>query len=118
MNTLAVSPMSSMPLMPPAIDVTAAADRAPPRDARAVDSAATGFESLFASMLLKEMRRTLQEGSLFGDDKGDVLGGLFDHFLGEHLAQAGALGIGAMVKNQWLARGDYGQQANPPTARR
>jgi hypothetical protein len=34
---------------------------------------------------------------MFGKDHGDVLGGLFDHFMGQHLAKSGALGIGAMV---------------------
>jgi Rod binding domain-containing protein len=29
-----------------------------------------------------------------------VLGGLFDTFMGDHLAKAGGLGIGKMVKHQ------------------
>lgn len=57
----------------------------------------TQFESLFVSLLLKEMRQTLETGSLFGEDGGDILGGLFDTYLGEHLARAGSLRIADMV---------------------
>jgi Rod binding domain-containing protein len=58
---------------------------------------AEGFESLFASLLVKQMRQTLEPDTMFGKDNGDVLGGLFDHFMGQHLAQSGGLGIGAFV---------------------
>jgi Rod binding domain-containing protein len=69
---------------------------------------AQGFESMFASLLLKQMRQTLDSDTMFGKDTGDVIGGLFDHFLGQHLARSGSLGIGAMV-NRYLsqARGNH-----------
>ena len=105
--------LSSLSAMPAGLDLTAYAGRGKPNDPRAIDAAATGFESMFVSMLMKEMRQTLEEGSMFGQDKGDVLGGLFDHYLGQHLASAGALGIAAMVKKSWQARGDHGQQPQP-----
>ena len=69
-------------------------------DRQSIDQAATGFESMFLSMVLKQMRQTLEEGGLFGNDTGDVYGGLFDLYLGQHLAAAGGLGIAAMVKRQ------------------
>jgi len=65
-----------------------------------IDAVANNFESMFLSMMLKEMRQTLDQGGFFGDDTGDVYGGLFDLYLGQHLAQAGGIGIGAMVKHQ------------------
>ncbi|HLJ96554.1 MAG TPA: rod-binding protein [Gemmataceae bacterium] len=74
------------------------------KDSRALDAVAKGFESMFLSILLKEMRQTLEPDTMFPQDSGDILGGLFDLFLGQHLAQAGALGIGAMVKKQLAAR--------------
>jgi Rod binding domain-containing protein len=74
------------------------------KDPRALDTVANGFESMFLSLLLKEMRQTLEPDTMFPQDSGDVLGGLFDLFLGQHLAQAGALGIGAMVKKQLAAK--------------
>ena len=40
---------------------------------------ANEFEATFLSMLLKEMRQTLDpDGGLFPGDSGDVQGGLFD----------------------------------------
>ena len=65
----------------------------------AVESAASEFETLFANLLLKEMRKTLEPETLFGKDPGDVYGGLFDMFLGQAVAQAGGLGVGAMVRS-------------------
>lgn len=64
------------------------------------DTVAQGFESMFASLLIKQMRQSLEPDTLFGQDNGDVLGGMFDFFLGQHLARSGALGIGAMVSRQ------------------
>ncbi len=70
-----------------------------------VEQAARGFESMFVSMMLKEMRQTLDEDGLFGGNTGDVYGGLFDLYLGQHLADAGGLGIAAMVRRQMESAG-------------
>ena len=70
---------------------------------RDINHVAEGFDSMFASLLIKQMRQTLDQegdGGMFGKDSGDVLGGLFDTFMGDHLAKAGGLGIGKMVKHQ------------------
>jgi Rod binding domain-containing protein len=67
---------------------------------RSIDSVANGFETMFLSLLLKEMRSTLEPDSLFPGDQGDVYGSLFDSFMSQHLAQGGGLGIGALVKRQ------------------
>lgn len=56
------------------------------------EDVAAEFESLFVSLLLKEMRSTLQDG-LFGGESSDSYGGLFDMYLGRHLAQAGGIGL-------------------------
>jgi flagellar protein FlgJ len=60
--------------------------------------AAKAFDGLFASMMVKQMRQTLGSDGLFGHDPGDVLGGLFDHFMGQHMAEHGGLGIGAVIE--------------------
>ncbi len=73
------------------------------RNPQEIAQAATGFEELFLSMLLKEMRETLEPGVMMGEDQSDVFGGLFDLFMSQHLATAGALGIADMVKNQVTA---------------
>ncbi|HKI33793.1 MAG TPA: rod-binding protein [Gemmataceae bacterium] len=86
------------------------------RDAgqRRVEQVAKGFESMFFSLLCKEMRGTLEPGTMFGNDEGDVLGGMFDQFLGEHLAQSGALGIAAMVRKQLTKQGTHEQHPQQP----
>lgn len=58
------------------------------------------FEGLFASLLVKQMRQTTDGESLFGKDPGDVVGGLFDHYLGSHLTSGAGLGIAQMVRAQ------------------
>jgi len=106
--------VSATPMMPTGIDLTAFANGRQPDNARAIDKAAKDFESVFLSLLMKEMRQTLSSGSMFDQDKGDVLGGLFDHYMGEHLAKAAPLGIAAMVKKNWQMRVDHAHQQ--PTA--
>jgi flagellar protein FlgJ len=67
-------------------------------------STAKEFEATFLSMLIKEMRSTLdeQEG-LFPGDTGDVQGGLFDMFMGRHLAEGGGIGIAAYLQRHMAA---------------
>src|SRR5437879_2210439 len=84
------------------------------RDLRQVEQVAKGLESMFFSLLCKEMRETLEPGTLFGSDQGDVFGGMFDQFLGEHLAQGGALGIAAMVRKQLTPQSTHEQHPAKP----
>ncbi len=90
----------SLPMAPngPALDTLAGAAHA--KGPHAVDAVAKDFESMFLSLVLKEMRQTLQSGSFFGEDNSDVYGGLFDLYLSRHLAQAGGFGIAPMLKHQ------------------
>jgi flagellar protein FlgJ len=69
-------------------------------DPARTDQAAKDLESTFLGMLLKEMRQTLGPDGMFGQDGGDVHGGLFDLFLGQHLAQSGGVGIADYVRAQ------------------
>jgi Rod binding domain-containing protein len=70
------------------------------RDPHSVDAVATSFEGMFISIMMKQMRGTLESGSFFGNDNADVYGGLFDLYMGQHLAQGGGIGIAAMIKRQ------------------
>lgn len=88
-----------MIISPTMISPTGGKETAQGQRARA--EAATGMEGLFASMLLKQMRQTLEPGALFGSDNGDVLGGLFDATMGQHLSRAGGLGIAQLLQQQW-----------------
>lgn len=68
--------------------------------------AARQFEGFFFSLLMQHMRQTLEPDGFFPGDTGDVLGGLFDQTLGDHLARPGHLGIARLIEAQF-------RQANP-----
>jgi Rod binding domain-containing protein len=84
-----------------------------PHSEKEVEKVARDFEAAFLTILLKEMRQTLEPNTMFEGDKSDVYGGMFDQFLGEHLAQAGALGIARMVKHHLTATKDTHEHTNP-----
>jgi Rod binding domain-containing protein len=90
----------SQPLTPLTSDPQLLTAQAKSGDPRSIDAVANSFESMFMSEILKEMRQTLDHGGFFGQDNSDIYGGLFDLFLGQHLAQSGGLGIAAMIKRQ------------------
>lgn len=56
------------------------------------------FEATFMSMLLKQMRESSEgEDGFFPGDSSDIQGGLFDLYLGRHIADAGGIGLAAAV---------------------
>jgi flagellar protein FlgJ len=57
------------------------------------------FESVFLSLMLKEMRKTLDQanGGLFSGDKSDTYGGMFDMFMAQSMAKSRPLGIADAV---------------------
>ena len=79
--------------------------------------AAQGFESIFLSMLLKEMRQTLEPGSLFGKDSSDVYGGLFDQFMAQHLAQGKGIGLAQSFLKQLEPKATHGATHSSPAPR-
>lgn len=70
------------------------------RNKPSLADAAKGFESIFLSTLLKEMRQTLEPGSMFGKDGGDIYGSLFDQFMAQHLTQGKGIGIAQSLMRQ------------------
>ncbi len=98
-----ILPTLALPPSPGFADPQALAAQVRSGDPHAIESAAQGFEGMFASILIQQMRQSLEPDTLFGDDSGDVLGGMFDLYMGQHLCRAGALGIGALVKRQLTA---------------
>jgi len=65
--------------------------------------AATAFQSVLATLLVKELRRALPEG-MFGKGPGaDVYEGWFDEHLGRTLAERDTLGMREMLRAE-LAR--------------
>ena len=74
----------------------------------------TEFESVFLSMLLKEMRNSLEDG-FFGSEGSDSFGGMFDMFIGQHLAKSNALGVGDLLVQQYTKGQADGQEPEPST---
>lgn len=70
------------------------------RQEKARTETAKDFEAMFLSMMLKDMRQTLEPDSLFANDSGDVLGGLFDQVMSKHLADVGGVGLAATILRQ------------------
>lgn len=92
-----ISPATTLSL-PPAVQPGATVKGA--AGAKLKD-AAKELEATFLSMLLKQMRETLEpDGGLFPGDTGDVHGGLFDLYMSKHLADAGGVGMAAALLRQ------------------
>ena len=110
MNPIHSTGLSPLPLPMPTelASPTGAADFASRLDKEfkqdAIDEAAhlgKEFESLFLSLMLKEMRNSFEssEGGLFGSgDSSDTFGGMFDMFMGQHLSESSPLGIADAVE--------------------
>ncbi len=59
-------------------------------------------EGLFISMMLKNLRSSETGEGLFAGDKSDTFGGMFDMYLGEHLAESGGVGLSQMLQESRL----------------
>jgi len=77
------------------------------------------FESVFFSLLIKNMRTSMTEEGLFGSETSDTLGGLFDLFMGQHLAKSSSLGIASILNSYYSEKtqDDSTQQATDPVGR-
>ena len=64
------------------------------------DAVAKQMEGMFASVLLKTMRQTVGGEGLFPGDSADVMGSMFDQFMGDHIAKNGNLGIADAFRSQ------------------
>ncbi|MCU0704062.1 MAG: rod-binding protein [Fimbriiglobus sp.] len=96
MSGISSIPAFSTPSLPPSNKIAGTLD-SNPETRRATKE----LEATFLTMLLKEMRQTLEpDGGLFPGDTGDVQGGLFDLYLGQHLAAAGGFGLAAALDRQ------------------
>lgn len=69
---------------------------------------AQDFEGLFLSMLVKDLRKSVDGEGLFPGDSSDTYGGMFDMFLGQHLAQNGGIGMAASIEETIAQQMDRG----------
>ena len=75
------------------------------------------FEATLLGMVLKDMREpTEPDGGLFPGDTGDVMGGLFDLFMGKYLADAGGVGMAAALERQLRSTYASAAEHGPPPA--
>ena len=63
------------------------------------EKAIKDFESLFLSMMIKELRQTSSGEGLFAGDASDTYGGMFDMFLGNELAEGKGLGLESVFRS-------------------
>ncbi len=107
MNSLtspSVSPASS-----PMLDVLTAGKAGQINTVQNIEAVGTEFESVFLSMMIKEMRQTL-DGGFFGEDGSDSYGGMFDMFVGKDLAKTRPLGIADMMLRQYEQQQSLGAE--------
>lgn len=71
-----------------------------------IERFAQEFESLFLSLLAKEMRKTVGEGGLLGSESTDSLGGMFDLYIGQSLAASKPIGIASLWLDQYRQNAD------------
>lgn len=97
----ASSTIGSLPLSPSPSILQGRIDEAKAAADQGIESAAADFESVFLSLMLKEMRNTLdsKEGGLFSGENSDTLGGMFDMFMSQHLAESNPLGIATAIES-------------------
>ena len=79
-------------------DLSAARDAAAQAGDGELEEAAKQFESLLATVMIKEMRRGLKDG-FFGSGAGsDVFEGWLDEHMGSALAATGALDVAGFIR--------------------
>ncbi len=93
------------------------------QDPQALRQVAQQFESLFAKMMLKSMRKAIGKDPIFGSDQAEMYQGMFDDQLSLELTRGHGLGLADMLMKQ--LRGAVspaaksvaaGTAAAPPTA--
>ena len=62
------------------------------------DAAADKFESLLATMLVKELRKGLPNGFFGGESGSDIYEGWFDEHIGKALARDGGLDMEGLIR--------------------
>jgi len=66
------------------------------------EKATKDFESLFLSMMIKELRQTSSGEGLFPGDTSDTYGGMFDMFLGKELAKGKGIGLESIFRSSTM----------------
>jgi len=86
------------------------------QDAQALRQVAQQFESLFARMMLKSMRKAIGKDPIFGSDQEQMYQGMFDDQLSVELTKGRGLGLADMLMRQ-LRGGAQSTASSSSTAR-
>jgi Rod binding domain-containing protein len=84
--------MSITPPFPP-VDLLGSTGELSAGRERSTADAVQQFEAVFVSLVLKQMRQSLSGEGLIPGDSGDIVGGLFDQYLGQHISDSGGFGL-------------------------
>jgi len=89
-----------LPIVPPGLDSTASIRKLGANvDPKAPNDAAKKFETVLATLLVKEMRRSLSEGFFGEGADGDIYSGWLDDHVGQTLAQRDALHMSSIIES-------------------
>jgi peptidoglycan hydrolase FlgJ len=83
------------------------------QDPGALRQVAQQFESLFAKMMLKSMRKAIGKDPIFGSDQGEMYQGMFDDQLSLELTRGHGLGLADMLMKQLRGTANLAATAAP-----
>jgi peptidoglycan hydrolase FlgJ len=102
---VAATPMAAMDAVTPGISQTSPFQVGSGLSGRSFSDAASAareFESVFVSMMLKTMRQSMSKDMFAGDDS-DTFGGMFDSFMGQHIADNGGIGLAQFIADAGMS---------------
>ena len=68
---------------------------------KALKKACEGFEAMFLNMMYRQMRSTVHEGGLFGEDNATkIFEDMRDSEMTKQMAEAGGIGLGDLLYKQ------------------
>lgn len=79
---------------------------------KAAREAAKHFEGLFVSMMLKSMRDTIPQDSLFGSNSMDSYQNMFDQQIALELSAKGGIGLADIIERQLLKSSEMAVAGN------
>ena len=98
--------ISNIPTVPAAnsvkTDKPAASKNSVPKDSEKsekVRKVIEEFEGVFMSMMIKQLRETSNGEGFFPGDHSDTYGGMFDMFMGQHLARGSQTGLESLFES-------------------
>src|SRR3990172_7200687 len=92
-------------------------DASKQKELQQLKKACADFESIFIAKVLRSMRNSLDETSLFGNGFGsDIYSGLFEAKLSEKIAQGDGIGIGQVLFKTLAERLNASESADQPAA--